>query len=381
MYDVGVLGVGSMGSMALWQLARRGVRAIGFEQFSVGHDRGAAGGETRIFRTAYRESPDYVPFLLRARQAWRDLEADTGTGLLDLMGVATVGREDDHHVRGVLDCLRRFDLDAEVLDHREANRRYPAVNVFPGEVAVIDKAGGLAKPERAVVAAVRHAEAHGATVMRRARVLGIEPDATGVWVRTEHRDVRVGRLVLCAGAWAGRFLNGTVPGLVTPHRLVLSWFVAQTPELFHRDRFPVVNRVTRGADFSVFPSQDGNAVKAGLNIDVGPIETPDDLQRAVAFPEVSRICAIVEAIYPDLWPEPIRSASYTDGFTADEHAVIGPIQGLPSVVVGTGFSAHGFKMAPAVGAALADLATLGTTDMPIQHLSPDRPRVTRPNHA
>ena len=48
MYDVGVLGVGSMGSMTLWQLARRGVRAIGFEQFSVGHDRGAAGGETRI---------------------------------------------------------------------------------------------------------------------------------------------------------------------------------------------------------------------------------------------------------------------------------------------------------------------------------------------
>ena len=52
---VAVVGTGSMGAMALWQLARDGVDAIGFERYSPGHDQAAAGGESRIFRTAYLE--------------------------------------------------------------------------------------------------------------------------------------------------------------------------------------------------------------------------------------------------------------------------------------------------------------------------------------
>ena len=68
-----------------------GVPAIGFEQFTVAHDRGVAGGETRIFRTAYCESPGYVPLLIEARNGWRNLESEAGTPLLDLNGVVTIG--------------------------------------------------------------------------------------------------------------------------------------------------------------------------------------------------------------------------------------------------------------------------------------------------
>jgi sarcosine oxidase len=35
--DVAVIGVGAMGSAALWQLAEREVKAVGFEQFYPGH--------------------------------------------------------------------------------------------------------------------------------------------------------------------------------------------------------------------------------------------------------------------------------------------------------------------------------------------------------
>jgi sarcosine oxidase len=65
--EVAVIGTGTMGAMTLRGLARAGVSAIGFEQHAIGHDRSAAGGEGRIFRTAYREGPPYVPMLLQAR--------------------------------------------------------------------------------------------------------------------------------------------------------------------------------------------------------------------------------------------------------------------------------------------------------------------------
>lgn len=47
-YDVIVLGLGGMGSAALWELAQRGHRVLGIEQFSLVHARGSSHGQTRI---------------------------------------------------------------------------------------------------------------------------------------------------------------------------------------------------------------------------------------------------------------------------------------------------------------------------------------------
>lgn len=42
---VAVIGLGTVGSMALWQLSKQSdVEVSGFEQFGIGHDRSAVGG-------------------------------------------------------------------------------------------------------------------------------------------------------------------------------------------------------------------------------------------------------------------------------------------------------------------------------------------------
>src|SRR5690349_19085609 len=80
--DVAVIGTGVMGAMALWRLAERGVRVLGFEQLQPGHDRGSSHGESRVFRVASHEDPRYVPLALRALDLWRDLEGVSATTLL-----------------------------------------------------------------------------------------------------------------------------------------------------------------------------------------------------------------------------------------------------------------------------------------------------------
>ncbi|MCI0705301.1 MAG: N-methyl-L-tryptophan oxidase, partial [Planctomycetia bacterium] len=47
-FDVIVLGVGGMGSAACYELARRGRRVLGLEQFELVHARGSSHGHTRI---------------------------------------------------------------------------------------------------------------------------------------------------------------------------------------------------------------------------------------------------------------------------------------------------------------------------------------------
>ena len=64
-FDAIVIGLGGMGSAALYHLARRGLRVLGLEQFTVPHVLGSSHGLTRIIRMAYFESPQYVPLLRR----------------------------------------------------------------------------------------------------------------------------------------------------------------------------------------------------------------------------------------------------------------------------------------------------------------------------
>ena len=51
-FDVAVVGMGALGSAAAYHLARRGAKVVAFEQFELGHVRGASHDTSRIVRTS-----------------------------------------------------------------------------------------------------------------------------------------------------------------------------------------------------------------------------------------------------------------------------------------------------------------------------------------
>ncbi|MDA0948709.1 MAG: FAD-dependent oxidoreductase, partial [Planctomycetota bacterium] len=65
-----------------------------------------------------------------------------------------------------------------------------------------------------------------------------------------------------------------------------------------------------------------------------------------------------------------RTCLYTT--TPDEQFLVGPAPGLPGVVLAAGLSGHGFKLTPALGEALADLATGQACRFDLDFLAPDR---------
>src|SRR5688500_19836774 len=98
-YDVIVLGGGTMGTAAAWELGKRGARALVLEQFSHVHGFGAHGGRTRIIRHAYAEGADYVPLVLRADQLWQELEGVTGVRVLVRCGGLELAAPGHAHAR------------------------------------------------------------------------------------------------------------------------------------------------------------------------------------------------------------------------------------------------------------------------------------------
>ena len=69
-FDVAIIGLGSMGSFAALELAKRKLSVIGFDKYSPPHEEGSHGGDTRAFRTVYTEHPNYVPLIKRSLQIW-----------------------------------------------------------------------------------------------------------------------------------------------------------------------------------------------------------------------------------------------------------------------------------------------------------------------
>src|SRR5262249_19455272 len=94
MVDVAVIGLGAMGSAAVYHLASRRLRVVGIEQFAPGHERGSSHGTNRIIRLGYFEHPSYVPLVQAAIPLWRALEHQSGSALLEVTGILEIGAPD-----------------------------------------------------------------------------------------------------------------------------------------------------------------------------------------------------------------------------------------------------------------------------------------------
>jgi sarcosine oxidase len=369
--EVAVVGLGSMGSLALWELARRGVPAVGIEQFQPGHDRGAAHGESRIFRSCYAEGPEYVPLLDSAFALWRELEAETGADLFTVNGALFVGRPDTGYVAECRTTAEAYELPHEVLDRVAAERRYPQHRLQPDEVVFVDHRAGFVRPEAAVNAAVGRARTLGADVLAGARVLGLEEHADGIEIRTDAGVVRAQQAIVAAGAWIEKLLPELrIPTFV--ERQVMVWFRAFRPTDYTPERFPIFIRERgEGQTWYGFPSLDGATIKAALHHG-GSAADPDALDRSIHPSDVEPLGELLRDAVPGIDARGVRGKACMYTNTVDGHFVIGRPSGLDRLILLGPMADHGFKFASSVGKIGADLAESGETDLPIATFSPDR---------
>ena len=128
-FDTIVVGVGGMGSATCYQLAKRGQKVLGLEQFDIPHTYGSSHGQTRIIRLAYYEDPSYVPLLRRAYELWKEIEVESGKEILIQNASVDVGAQDSEVFTGSLQSCIEHDIPHEVLTGAELNRRFPGYNV------------------------------------------------------------------------------------------------------------------------------------------------------------------------------------------------------------------------------------------------------------
>ncbi|MGO4858457.1 FAD-dependent oxidoreductase [Arthrobacter sp. 2MCAF14] len=350
--DVVVVGGGAMGSAAARQLALRGRSVVLLEQFEEGHHVGASHGATRNFNTAYAED-DYLALVSEARHLWDGLAEETETQLLDLVGLANHGNV--ARLREVRTAHAERGIASHFISAKEASQRWPGM-VFRSDVLFVPESGRV-RAAKALRALRTSAEAHGArfeysTPAREIRVLG-EDRAVVV---TDSLEITARRLVITAGAWTSKLVGAQVP---LPRLVVTQEQPAHFAPIDDSQSWPSFNHAPDPGD----PRDDywyspvygmltpGEGVKAGWH-GVGPVTDPD----ARTFqPEAGQLEALrryAREWLPGVDAESAVPITCTYTSTANEDFVLdrfGPL------VVGAGFSGHGFKFTPAIGRVLADL--------------------------
>jgi sarcosine oxidase len=359
-----------MGSQAAWRLAARGAEVVGYDRFAPGHDRSAAGGETRVFRSAHFEDTRYVPLLQHADALWGQLQQETGRELRRLTGCLLMGSTEEQQMATVLESIAEHDLDHEVLDAEPLAKRFPQYRLEDGDAVVLDRRAGFIRPELTIQTAARRAEQLGAVIHRYTTVREIVPVANGVEIRTDAGSERFDAAVVTPGPWVNDLLPD-LPWEVDIRRLISAWFVPTTPDAWFGEERPAFIRTSPTHCYGL-PSPDGVSVKLGLSQALHkPAGDPNQLNRTVRPEELEIYSDLIGRYLPDLHPDPTRLSVYMEGYTKSSRPLVGPLPGAgnENVILLAGFSGHGFKLSPAYGDIAADLALNGSSPQPIDFIS------------
>lgn len=381
-YDCIVLGVGGFGSGVLYHLAKRGVRALGIEQFGIAHDRGSSHGETRIIRKAYFEHPDYVPLLHRAYDLWRELETESRRKLFHPVGLFIAGAPESESVSGTLLAAKTHNLQVDELTPAEARTRFRGYR-FPDHFSVVfEQQAGYLDVEPCVTAHIRQALRSGAALKSDESVIEWKSNGRTVTVRTDRAEYTAATLVITAGPWAGEVLtppagrNSNVAANASPSlshylrvvRKPVFWFAAG-PDYDVSSGNSTFFFETPAGQFYGFPRIDGRSIKMAEHTGGDDVSNPTNVDRTEHPADLERTAAFLKEFLPQIDPQPVRHSVCMYTRTPDCHFLIDRHPNHANVVFGAGFSGHGFKFTTVLGEALAEMAINGTTRHPVEFLA------------
>jgi glycine/D-amino acid oxidase-like deaminating enzyme len=396
--DVVIVGGGIIGASAALTLAERGVSVALCEKGRIAGEQSSRnwGWCRKMVR-----DPRELPLIIESLRLWQGMnarvEAETG---FRTCGIMYLGESEAELARlaAWLDHAREYQLDTRLIDGAEVARLLPgSAKAWAG--ALYTASDGKAEPQQAAPAIAAAARRHGAAIVERCAVRGIETAGGRVAaVVTEQGRIACGAVVLAGGAWSRLFCGNL--GIDLPQLKVLG-SVMRTEKL---DGGPEIS--ASGGLFGYRKRLDGGYTVATLGVRTIDL-VPDSFRLLPQYvPSVrlhwKKLRFRLGGRFAEEWRRPRRwaldetspfeevrvldpaadpyvleraRAAMAEAFPAfrdvavadswggmidvmpDAIPVISAVDAVPGFFIATGFSGHGFGIGPGAGRLAADIAT------------------------
>ena len=375
-YDLIVVGLGAMGSAALYQAAKAGHNVLGIDRYAPPHEFGSSHAETRVTRLAVGEGPEYLPLVARTHEIWRELAVETGEQLLYQSGGYIIAQSNasntgdshwDRFVQRTADVAGQANIPFEIRTPAEVRQHIPNVLIRDKDEAGYEPSGGVVLSERAIATQLKLAHTLGATTQLNEPVVDIIFNADSVTVVTEHDRYQAEKVIISAGAWMRDFLPAPKKDLLRVTRQVVYWFEVEDAAVFSTDRFPFLLWLgdTTEDYMGIFPMAPNTM--PGIKLLTEQFHTATDpvsVSRAVTQAEIDHFYhEFVARKLRGVTPNCIKAAVCLYTNTPDEHFLIDFHPDSDRVVVASPCSGHGFKHSAAIGEAMVQLAMTGKSEI------------------
>lgn len=411
--EVVIVGGGIVGASTALFLARKGIPVVVCEKGAIGEEQSSRNwGWVRKMGRDPRE----MPLMIRAQEIWDELPsiivADPG---FRRHGITYFCDEDKDFAKyeGWMKAVAGFGLDSRFVKRDEITKFAPgATRNFAGGLHTASD--GFAEPHIATRLIAAGAEKLGARIVEGCAVRGFETKGGRVSeVVTEKGRIRCNTVVLAGGIWSslfGRNQHVKIPQLKMLSQVMRTRPVAGGPEgcgsgkgfgfrkrldggynvgmrsahpvdivpdsfRFFRDYIPAMKNEWRAMKFRVGRrTMQETMMLGGWKLDQRtPFETYRIMRPVPGHHILDQATINFKQLFPAFRDMVVneRMSAWID-VTPDAIPVISGVDAIPGFYVSTGYSGHGFGIAPAAGQLMMELITGGTP-----HVDPEPFRHSR----
>jgi sarcosine oxidase subunit beta len=355
--DVLIIGGGINGASTAFALAKRGVRNVVLVE--KGHiASGPTGRSSGIVRQHY--SQETLAVMARdSVRVWANFADEVGgdAGFVPCGVVFAAGPDAAAGVRATVEMQQRLGINTRVMSPDDLKAIEPEIQTDGLACAAYEPDGGYADPALAASSFAEAAERLGVKVMRKTRVTGLTVrNGRVAGVTTTAGEIATPVVINVAGVWGSEIAamaSARIPIKVTRHAVV----IVKRPTQW-RGPTPVWADLSTGWYFK--PERHAGIMVGSL------ADTDDevDVETHITTPTFEEIETYSLAILERF---PVMEEGAAQGgwaglydVTPDWQPVIDRMPGVEGFYSACGFSGHGFKIAPAIGRAVAELVLDGT---------------------
>lgn len=360
--DVVIIGAGSTGLSAAYELAKAGVDVLVVDKRFLAME--AAGRNPGGIRQIGRD-PDELPLIVGAMQRWRALPAELGCDLeLTEDGYLWVAmnEKDLEMERALVERDAHFGIKEYVLDQRQVKELAPAISdiVIGGLYSPTDL---IANPFLVAKGYYTNAKRYGAKFLFETEVTGLKIEGKHIrGVVTTQGEIATNLIINAAGPWSDRI--GRMAGLDIPLSPCPNQFIIT-------ERMPAIL-----PPFLLISSIGVCRQSKDGHVYIGNTNAPGGIggfSKATNYGEMTRTVTNILKIVPAFRKlNVIRTWVGTIDFSPDDNFIFGYVDEIEGLVLASGFSGHGFALTPILGQLLRELVVQGKTTLPIEAFRLDR---------